>query len=78
MDALIALSATILGTIFVGVVVAVVICFGITLYILPALIANSRGHSHTPLILLVNVLLGWSFIPWMFCFCWAWTGSGGR
>ena len=41
------------------------------IYILPAVIANNRNVKNQGLILLVNVLLGWTLLGWVLVFIWA-------
>jgi Superinfection immunity protein len=43
------------------------------LYFLPWLIALIRGHHNAGAIFLLNFLLGWTFIGWLFAFIWSFT-----
>lgn len=54
--------------ILIGLVVGI---FGIALYFLPAMIAYERKHSNRGIILLIDFLLGWTFIGWIGCLIWA-------
>lgn len=41
------------------------------MYLLPALIANSRGHPSENSIAMVNLFLGWTFLGWVGALAWA-------
>ena len=41
------------------------------LYFLPSFIAWRRNHRNTAAIVVVNLLLGWSFIGWIAALVWA-------
>ncbi len=43
------------------------------LYFLPWLIALIRGHHNAGAIFVLNFLLGWTFIGWLFAFIWSFT-----
>ena len=47
--------------------------FGIALYLLPTIVAVARGKKNILGIVLVNVLLGWTFIGWIIALVWACT-----
>ena len=40
-------------------------------YLVPFLVAAARGHDAAPLILLANLLLGWTGIGWLAVMAWA-------
>lgn len=44
---------------------------GLALYLLPTIIAAARGKKKIVGIVLVNVLLGWTFIGWVAALIWA-------
>jgi len=44
---------------------------GLALYLLPTIIAAARGKRKIVGIVLVNVLLGWTFIGWVAALIWA-------
>ena len=44
---------------------------GLSLYLLPSLIAISRGTPHFVTGFLINLLLGWTVIGWMYSLAWA-------
>lgn len=48
--------------------------FGPWLYLLPVLEAAKRKHEKVTSIALVNILLGWTLIGWVFAMAWA-TGK---
>jgi len=45
--------------------------FGIALYVLPTIIAVARGKRNILGIVLVNILLGWTFVGWIVALVWA-------
>lgn len=50
--------------------------FGIlAIYFLPSIIAVNRNHKNRIPIILVNILLGWSFVAWVFALVWAFTAN---
>ncbi|EAJ6667629.1 superinfection immunity protein [Campylobacter coli] len=42
---------------------------------LPAIIGLSRKHSNWLIISLLNLFFGWTFIVWLVCLIWSFTGS---
>jgi hypothetical protein len=48
---------------------------GLSLYLLPALIAYQRSHINRHAIFLVNLLLGWSIIGWVVALIWSATSA---
>ena len=47
--------------------------FGIALYLLPTIVAVARGKKNILGIVLVNILLGWTFVGWIVALVWACT-----
>lgn len=47
--------------------------FGVSIYLLPALIAENRLHRQRIPIYLLNLLLGWTFIGWVAGLVWSTT-----
>ena len=47
------------------------------LYLLPSIIAERRRHGDFPAILVLNILLGWTFIGWIFALVWAFCDKSG-
>ena len=54
--------------IFLFIVVAVI---GLALYFLPTIIAVARKHPNLVAIVLIDVLLGWTFIGWVGALVWS-------
>lgn len=43
-------------------------------YFFPSMIAHARSHRYESAIFLLNLLLGWTFLGWIFALVWAlWT-----
>lgn len=61
-------------TVIIGVIL---IIGGIVLYFLPSIIAYKRGHANKGIILLINFLLGWTFLGWAGCLVWAFIDTDG-
>lgn len=59
------------------ITVILLIVGGIALYFLPAIIAYKRGHANKGIILLINFLLGWTFIGWAGMLVWAFIDTDG-
>lgn len=64
----------IVATVVIGVIL---IIGGIVLYFLPSIIAYKRGHANKGIILLINFLLGWTFLGWAGCLVWAFIDTDG-
>ena len=60
--------------ILVGVLLIVA---GIVLYFLPSIIAYKKGHANKGIILLINFLLGWTFLGWAGSLVWAFIDTDG-
>lgn len=45
------------------------------IYLFPTLIAWRRRHASVMAIALVNILLGWSLIGWLWALIWSLTGN---
>lgn len=43
------------------------------LYLIPSYVALNKGHHNTTPIVILNLLLGWLFIPWLACLIWAYS-----
>jgi hypothetical protein len=48
----------------------------IPLYFLPAIVANNRKHPNSGPILVINLLLGWTFLGWVGALVWALSSTG--
>jgi hypothetical protein len=44
-------------------------------YVLPSIIACLRGHRNAGAIVVLNILLGWSFIGWAVALIWSLTDN---
>jgi hypothetical protein len=51
---------------------------GGAIYFLPSIIARHRHHRQGPAIVLVNLLLGWTFLGWLLALVWAATDPGAQ
>jgi hypothetical protein len=56
-----------------GIIFLFLLVAGIALYFVPSFIAFGRKHHNRGAILMVNILLGWSFIGWVVAFIWSMT-----
>ena len=57
-----------------GVVCIVGACLlGLLVYLIPSVVAFSRGHPNAVAICAVNILLGWFFIGWVVALIWSFT-----
>jgi hypothetical protein len=48
----------------------------VIVYMLPGIIAMSRGHPNNGAIFALNLLLGWTLLGWVAAFVWALTNPG--
>ena len=51
---------------------------GVLLYMLPSVVARIRNHRAFGMILLLNVLVGWTFVGYVACMVWAFAGRTMR
>lgn len=69
---------TMYGNVALIVVMVILLgALGIVLYFLPGIIAYKRGHVNKGIILLINFLLGWTFLGWTGCLVWAFIDTDG-
>ncbi|ENQ2777063.1 TPA: superinfection immunity protein [Klebsiella pneumoniae] len=54
----------------------IVLIFAIIIYVLPGVIASSRGHKNSSAIWVLNIVLGWSFLGWIAALVWSFTNPG--
>ena len=47
----------------------------LALYFIPSIVAVARHHRNGVPIILVNVLLGWTFLGWVAALVWSFTAS---
>ena len=59
---------------FLGLGVGVIF-ISIVFYFLPAIIAFSRGHKNAVSILLLDLLLGWTFLDWVLALVWSFSAN---
>jgi len=50
----------------------------IVAYFVPAIIAGWRRHPRTGLVFLLNLLLGWTVVGWLFALAWAFARQRGK
>lgn len=55
---------------------AIAVFMALAFYLIPTIIAFSRGHASKWAIFAVNFLLGWSVIGWGWAFIWALANKG--
>lgn len=48
-------------------------CIGVMLYFLPSMVAMARGHENKLAIVILNLLLGWTFLGWVGALVWSLT-----
>jgi cytochrome c biogenesis protein CcdA len=54
------------------IILLVVFLFvGLVAYFVPSIIAVKRDHHNRAPIMIVNILLGWSFIGWVVALAWS-------
>lgn len=51
----------------------VAVAIGLGLYVLPSTIASMRNHPQLVPIMILNMLLGWTFVGWVAALVWAST-----
>lgn len=51
---------------------------GFILYFLPAIIAFKRNHEYRNIILILDLLFGWTFLGWAACLIWAFIDTNGN
>jgi len=54
-----------------GLLFTILGILGLALYFLPSIIGYSKHHTQRNIILLINFLLGWTFIGWGACLVWS-------
>ena len=58
------------------IILGLLFVFGIlAIYFLPSIIAVNRNHKNRIPIILVNILLGWSFVAWVLALVWSFTAN---
>jgi uncharacterized membrane protein len=54
-----------------AIAVLIVLAIVLGLYFLPTIVAGTTGNPRWPAILIVNLLVGWTFLGWVICLVWA-------
>lgn len=55
-----------------GTVALIIIgLFWLIIYMMPAIVAGARDHRQFGAILVLNLLLGWTLLGWIFALVWA-------
>ena len=67
-------AAALLGLLLV----VALITGGSLLYLIPSIIAITRNHPNMASIIVVNLLLGWSFVGWVISLAWSLTNETRR
>ena len=52
--------------------------FSLVFYFIPTIIAFCRGHNSKLGILAMNLILGWTFIFWLWSLIWSLCGNGNQ
>lgn len=47
------------------------VTLGVSAYLLPTIVAGFRHHHNIGALVVINFLLGWTFIAWVGCLAWA-------
>ncbi len=55
-----------------GAAILMILIF-LVIYFLPTIVAMNRKHQSTVGIVLLNILLGWTFLGWVIAFVWAFS-----
>lgn len=58
-----------------GILFGILAIIGLIVYFLPAVVAFKRNHTNKVAILVLDILLGWTFIGWVIALVWAFTGN---
>ena len=58
-----------------GIVLVILGLALVGLYFLPTIIAIKRGHPSKAAIIILNTLLGWSFLGWVVSLVWSFSDT---
>ena len=56
----------------------VVLVVFLPVYVAPSLVALARKHDQLALVVVVNLLLGWTCLGWLFAVFWAASGKSNK
>jgi hypothetical protein len=59
---------------FDSTVTVILLAIIVLIYLLPTLVAFSREHPQRGLILILNLIFGWTLLGWILIFLWAALG----
>lgn len=55
--------------------VALLLILSVVIYFLPAIVAQSRHHTSSNGICVLNLFLGWTILGWIIALVWAFSGN---
>jgi len=50
-----------------------ILIIALAIYFIPTVIAAARGHRNAAPIIMINLLLGWTFVGWLVALIWSMT-----
>lgn len=53
----------------------IILLVALMLYLIPSVVAYARKHKNFKAILVLNILLGWTFLGWVGCLVWSFTSN---
>lgn len=57
---------------------ALIVLVVLVVYMIPGVVAWSRGHRNAAAIITMNVVLGWTFLGWTIALIWSMTNNVRR
>lgn len=69
---------TIIDVIIGAILFILLLLLGIAIYFLPAIIAYKKKHANRTIILIINIIFGWTFIGWVGCLVWSFVDTDGN
>lgn len=64
-----------MSEVLIGILLVLLFIIGVVLgafiYFLPTYVAGKKDHSNFVIILIVNLLFGWTLLGWLVCIVWA-------
>jgi cytochrome c biogenesis protein CcdA len=55
-----------------------VIAVAVLIYFLPTIIAYKKNHANRVIILVLNIVFGWTFLGWIGCLIWSFVDTDGN